>query len=247
MAVMTTRLPSTHRVERASASNTLSYAAGDSPWNTWVSGSVDSESGAGSFNSLAFSDNGQPAIAYSVGIKRIKYAVASGPAWYTQEVAEGNGWITLAFAPSGRPAMSYTQSRASFSDSFVIYAVLRSGGGWVQETIAPGDNSWLAFTPSGDPAISYHDRIGEELKYAVFVDRAWTHFTVDQTGKNPAGDFTGPFTLTSLAISPAGQPAISYYDRSNGTIKCAIGTVTQTATSGLFAFLRDLLMLRWFH
>jgi hypothetical protein len=71
-------------------------------------------------------------------------------------------------------------------------------------------------------------------------------FTVDQTGKNPAGNFTGPFALTSLAISPAGQPAISYYDRANGTIKCAIGTVTQTVTGGLFAFLRDLLMLRWF-
>jgi hypothetical protein len=122
-----------------------------------------------------------------------------------------------------------------------VYAV-PSGGGWVPQTIAqPAESGSLAFSPLGEPAVSYHDAGAEAIKYAVFTDRSWTHFTVEQAGKNQFGEFVGPFTMTSLAFSPSGQPAISYYDRADGSIKYAIGS--QTLRGGFWGWLRPLLRL----
>lgn len=216
----------------------LQYALAGSSLSTWVGDTVD---GGGTFSSLAFTPSGQPAIAYAGSDSNdtdvIKYAVFDGSHWSSQVVGEGWGWCTLAFTPSGDPAISYMlQTERATS---VVYAV-SSGGGWTRVEIANADSPSLAFTPAGEPAISYHDGGAAAVKYAVFSDRTWQHFLVDQTGKDQNGLYSGDFTLTSLAFSPSGQPAISYYDRYNGTIKCAIGTVSLPVTRTL----RDLLPWR---
>lgn len=201
----------------------------DSSWSSWVGSTVDGL-GNGYFNSLAFGPSGQPAIAYSStgsggANDSIKYAVFDGSHWSSKTVGDGDGWCTLAFTASGDPAISYVLSR-SVSESSVIYGVF-NGASWVREAIAAGaDSPSLALTPDGGPAISYHDRAAMAVKYAVVIDRVWQHFLVDQAGKDQNGVFSGDFTLTSLAFSPSGQPAISYYDRNNGAIKFAVGTVS---------------------
>jgi hypothetical protein len=57
------------------------------------------------------------------------------------------------------------------------------------------------------------------LKYAVLRNGSWVYYTVEETG--------GPFLYPCLAFNPSGEPAISYYDQANGTIKYAVGTVSQ--------------------
>jgi hypothetical protein len=210
----------------------LGYTQSDANASTWVGTTVDGM-GNGGFNSLAFTASGQPAIAYSFsdshGHDLIKYAEFDGAHWSHQPVGPGPGWCTLAFTPSGQPAIAYPNSLRA--DSAVMYAVL-SGGSWDLQTVASGaDSPSLAFTPAGEPAISYHSR-GGALNYAVLIDRVWNSFVVDTAGKDPTGQLTGDFTLTSLAFSPSGQPAISYYDRANGGIKCALGTVSARVKGG---------------
>ena len=154
----------------------------------------------------------------------INYTVFDGSHWVSQTVGEGSGWVSLASTPSGEPAISYTHEPEARQRS-VMYAVMQ-GANWDLQTVAPGDSSWLAFTPAGEPAISYRDRLTEAIKYAVFRDRSWQNSLVQKTGTDPAGNWAGPFTLTSLAFSPSGQPAITYFDRANGAIRCAIGSVS---------------------
>src|SRR3954470_6979650 len=214
---------------RDSDGHTLRYTYSDTP-SIWIGETVDDDQHAGFFNALAYTPSGRPAIAYHDSRNDlIKYAAFDGKHWIQETVGEGKGWVSLAFAPSGEPAVSYTHAPKA-RQPFVMYAV-RQGASWNPEVIAPGDSSWLAFTPAGEPAISYRDRVEEAIKYAVFRDRNWYHFLVQQTGKDQDGNWAGPFTLTSLAFSPTGQPAISYYDRANGTIRYAIGTL-QNPLSG---------------
>jgi hypothetical protein len=206
----------------------LQYRLSESSLSTWVGETVDD--GGGSFTSLAFTPSEQPAIAYlgsdSGDTDVIKYAAFDGSQWSTEVVGDGWGWCTLAFTPSGDPAISYMLKRVRESVTSVVYAV-PSGAGWTRvEIAADADSPSLAFTPAGEPAISYHDDAAAAVKYAVFSDRTWQHFLVEQAGKDQNGIFHGDFTLTSLAFSPSGQPAVSYYDRSDGTIKCAVGTVS---------------------
>jgi hypothetical protein len=196
--------------------------------STWV-GSVVQKPVAGAFSSLAFSPSGHPAIAYSVPAASgspalIRFAAFDGTVWKLETIGEGDGWITLAFAPGGEPALTYDQRVSGVSH--VIYAI-RTGAGWSRKTLATdADSPSLAFAAAGTPGISYHDRAGASVKYAAFIDGDWQHFLVDQTGKDHDGLPTGDFALTSLAFSATGDPAISYYDRGSGYIKCAVGTVT---------------------
>jgi hypothetical protein len=208
----------------------LGYTESGANSSVWVSTNVDGH-GSGSFNSLAFNPMGQPAIAYSSsdghGNDVIKFAVFDGTHWSLETVGPGAGWCTLAFTPAGEPAITYPVS--SGSDSSVIYAVSR-GGSWNPDTVAiSADSPSLAFTPTGEPTISYYSR-GGSVNYAVLIDRVWKSFVVEAAGKDQTGQMTGPYTLTRLAMNPiTGQPAISYYDRANGAIKCAIGTVSTGA------------------
>jgi hypothetical protein len=100
----------------------------------------------------------------------------------------GGGWCTLAFSPAGDPAINHVVWRSS-TDTIVMYAAL-SGGTWHLEPIAyQAGTPSLAFTPAGEPAVSYHDRASATVKYAVFADRTWQHFLVDQTDKDQNGRF----------------------------------------------------------
>jgi len=105
-----------------------------------------------------------------------------------------------------------------------------------------GDTSALAYSPS--PAfrwgVSYTDG---HVKYAH--GQGWSlkpNFLVEEAGKNQAEELIGPFEWTSLAFSPSGQPAISYYDSANYTIKYAVGTIVRTPLDDLISFLGGLML-----
>jgi hypothetical protein len=216
------------------------------PWASWVGRTVDQ--GEAYTQSLAFSPSGLPAIAYSV-VGSIKFAAFDGNNWQIETVASiqtAGGDCSLAFSPSGEPAICYRDMHRSGGryGNHLIFVQLQ-GTNWIRETVAEAaEMGSLAFSPSGEPAISYHDIYGEAIKYAVFTDRRWQHFLVEQAGKTPTGDFIGPFLWTSLAFSPSGQPAISYHDRAIANIKYAVGTVIRGVQGGgLLSWLWDLLSL----
>jgi hypothetical protein len=79
-----------------------------------------------------------------------------------------------------------------------------------------GDTS-LAFSPAGMPAISYYEAIHGDLKFAQFNGSSWATTTVDSYSYG----FVREFHSLALAFSPAGQPAISYYDAINKDLKFA--------------------------
>ena len=199
---------------------------------TWVGNVADPDEDAGFECELAFTPSGQPAIAYLFDAHDlIKYAVFNGSQWTLEDIGANSSndslsLRSLAFTPAGEPAICYEQSIEGSSRTVVNFAVRRSGS-WNREMIATGHSGCLAFSLAGEPAISYIDSISESVKYALFTDRSWQHFTVEPTGKTPDGNWFGTFVLTSLAFSASGQPAIGYYDRYNATIRYAIGTAYQ--------------------
>lgn len=85
----------------------------DSFWTSSKIATIDyggfGESGA---TSLAFGPDGQPAVAYNVGlINTLNYATFNGSAWVSNTVASSTGsYNSLSFGPDGQPAISYHDS-----------------------------------------------------------------------------------------------------------------------------------------
>ncbi len=199
---------------------------------------VDSKGNVGECTSLAFDASGNPAISY---YKRtgssLKFAhdtngdgdFADAGEIITVDSARNVGLFTsLAFDPSGNPAISYynqtnrdlkfahdTNGDGDFADAGEIITVDSIG--------RVGLSASLAFDPSGNPAISYYKENGGDLKFANDI--------------NGDGDFSDPgekITVdsvenvgvsTSLAFAPFGDesndPTIAYYDLTNDDLKLA--------------------------
>ena len=92
--------------------------------------------------------------------------------WHTStvETAGQSTWPSLAFSPSGQPAIAYYSSL----NSALRFATLNADGSWAistVDTVGSDCQPSLAFR-SGRPAISY--RVGESvgwgaLKFALFT------------------------------------------------------------------------------
>jgi hypothetical protein len=89
--------------------STLHYAQGGSlPWNL---ATVDSAGSVGSYTSLAFGPDGQPAISYFDSTNNdLKFARFNGSSWTSTTVDSAGSvgqYTSLAFGPDGQPAISY--------------------------------------------------------------------------------------------------------------------------------------------
>jgi len=180
--------------------------------------------------------NERPAIAYTGpdwGV--LKYASSEDAAdWDIDNVVyeDDAGWFcSLAFFPPahpvfpGQPAIAYHDGN---TDS--LNFAWRDGDDWnhcivvraVERGAVLGRYPSLAILPNGHPAISFaKDRLSgpAELRYAYHnannfnFCEGWNWDTVDDEGQ--VGSHT------SLAILPTRLPVISYYDTTNGDLKCA--------------------------
>jgi len=119
---------------------------------------------------------------------------------------KGGGVTSLAYNPSGHPAIAYSGSD-DHNNSVIKYAEW-NGSQWHSETVGPG-SGWctLAFTPAGEPAIAFRDGLPTgSVIYAVRAGGAWHLQTIAERAGVPW-----------LAFTPAGEPAISC-DRDAGTV-----------------------------
>jgi len=249
---------------------------------SWEAETVDSGGDVGRYTSLAFDSFGNPAISYyDVSNGNLKYAHWNSSKWDIETVPSSTdvgSYCSLAFDPSsGNPAISYydaangaliyAQYNGTTWDietldnssrdvgSYTSLAFNTSGGGpiiqaisyydathgylkcayrynssdweietvdsWVDSVVDVGSYTSLAFNRSGNPAISYYDATNGALKYALWSSDEWEIEVVDDSG------WVGMYT--SLAFEPVGNccgapgdPAISYYDATNGFLKYAL-------------------------
>jgi hypothetical protein len=220
-------------------SKTLRYAQNPAP-STWISQPVDENPDRGFFNSLAFTSTqwpytppDRPGIAYHDKTHdQIKYAYSDGTTWFRgAPVGQGIGACSLAFDRYGQPHVAFTTGIASGGSNFVYcsYADEWQGSSWVGlgGPSVVGDGPCFAFAPDGTRVVSYHDFSAWAIKYAENQDFVsvppWNISLVEKAGKTN-GQIVGDFGSPSLAFSPSGQPAISYYDRGNFSIKYAVGS-----------------------
>lgn len=130
--------------------------------------------------SLAMAPSGRPAVALFDYINSQMLYVAKGLyGWGSSSAVQSfgvgagavKGFVSLAFAPDGQPAISYYDD---INDN-LKYAKY-DGAQWTLEVVdSEGDvglYTSLAFSPQGRPTITYFDRTNGKLKIAEYVPMA---------------------------------------------------------------------------
>jgi hypothetical protein len=189
----------------------------------WSIETVDSIGNVGIFPSLAFDSSGNPAISYVDWTNHdLKLASGNVTAWSIQTV-DSYGFVgfdetSLAFDSSGNPAISYSEGGTIDNTKFARW----TGATWSLEVLDnyPGHFSSLAFDLSGNPAIAYScynppsSPYNYVLKFAHWTGTDWSYEIVD--------DAFDVGAYASLAFDQSsGNPAISYWDRTNRDLKFA--------------------------
>jgi hypothetical protein len=187
-------------------------------WSTAIVDTVSAQGAnpIGAYPSLAFSTQGQPAIAYYQETDGdLKYAISTGtetaPAWTIQTVdtsGDVGKFPSLAFAPDGQPAIAYYDD----TNDDLKFAKYNAGSGqWVvtpvETTGSTGYGCALAYSPAGQPSISYLDA-DRRVKLARHDGSAWSFLFI-----TPASLYCTD-SRTDLHYTPDGSAAIAYINDS---------------------------------
>ena len=136
------------------------------------------------------------------------------PDWIISNIAgqaEAQPASSLAFSPSGAPAVCYTHRYPSPSgnDNGVVFMEMVQGS-WIRTTIDEGTGGSLTFAPDGSPVVAYVK--AGRIYYAARTAGAWQVELVSTVPLNS----TFP-ELGSVAFSPAGNVGIAYQDPTSPT------------------------------
>ncbi|MDP3563861.1 MAG: hypothetical protein Q8R70_05170 [Methanoregula sp.] len=122
-------------------------------------------------------------------------------AWIIEATEQGPHELTMEYQTT-KPVPS-TMEITRYTLSLVVVKIP-----WVTKTVdvtskkaGVGQYNSLVIDKSAIPHISYYDAVNERIMYATVINGTWT--------KEKVADTAGTFT-TSLALDPAGNPAISY-------------------------------------
>lgn len=75
--------------------------------------------------------------------------------------------VSLAFAPSGQPAVAYTVPASNAPHEPIVKYAVFDGAHWTIETVGKGYSPSLAFDPDGQPAVAYERRIEPIAKLSI--------------------------------------------------------------------------------
>ncbi|MFC2149138.1 PEP-CTERM sorting domain-containing protein [Candidatus Auribacterota bacterium] len=168
---------------------------------------VDASGNMGGINLVM--DGNDPMIAYTYS-GEVRYIEKNGTWGSSQKIDDGNTDMkAMALDPdNGNPAITY---------GYVQYAAW-NGSSWDIENFDGGQgNNSLAFNNTGDPQIAYRKFVdgNYKLHYIEHNGTSWdSPVNVDTSAAKTV--------LPSLAVdSSTGNPAISYWDETNGNLKYA--------------------------
>ncbi|MCE7986631.1 MAG: hypothetical protein DYG89_36115 [Caldilinea sp. CFX5] len=194
---------------------------------------VDSIGRVGFFISLALNSSGNPVISYYVhldgDLKLVRCGTAdcsSGNSIQTIEsIGQVGAYTSLALDSNDNPVISYYEYRNASAATLILKLVHCgnsdcSSGNSIQVVDgagATGAYTSLVLDSNGNPVISYLDVTNFDLKLVRCGNAdcsSGNHIqTLDSDGE--VGEYT------SLRLDSSGNPVISYYDKSNQTLKLA--------------------------
>lgn len=188
---------------------------------------IDNAGHNGKWNSMALDAQGRPATAY--------YATSLGDPAFAY--LDQDGWKVEYIAPDGfiLDAGIYSFIKSDGEGNFFVtfqnhtakklQLAYGHAGSWTVRDIADL-HGWTTYsTPNplcldqnGNPYIAFTELQSGDLKLAYEIDNAWHIETVDSIGN--VGEHS------SIAMTPEGMPAISYYDATNGYLRLAVASLT---------------------
>ncbi len=213
------------------SSGALKYAA----WNgsAWYTTTVDSN--VRMSTAIAVESNNKAHLVYDGCLDNcLKYATyvdtggnCGGGAWQCDVIGPEPQVVldvSIALDGIGRPHVAYYDA----ANQDLKYAY-RDGTTWYDYVIDSagdvGQYTSIAMGYGNVPSISYYDVTNGDLKFATYVGTGgncgmfsdWNCSTLDSAGD--VGQFTSLDMHTAFGVL---QPAISYYDKTNGNLKYAL-------------------------
>lgn len=196
----------------------------------WEVMTVDSDPGAGKFNSITLDRNGNPQIAYSVVLwehASLRYARWNGKAWERQIIEGATEPVPVysvaeATDKYGNPSIAYMDVQ----NRIAKYAIL-NGSTWQTESIDSlarvgyPDRNGIVIDEDGQPYVTYADSGTGLLKLAHKQRGRWIIEVLDQ-------NVTA--ATSSIEIS-SGNIWVSYADEGNQALKCAHKAIVRVAGS----------------
>lgn len=208
-------------------SKNLTYAFFDSTGSV-VQDRVDALGYNGKYNSLVLDEQKRPCLAYwKDGTSDLAFAFLDHGTWRLEMIEESSGAVDQGYYPS----MQYDNRNKLFYISFFsrtsekLRLARGSYGAWTVEDVTTSGTTEhttpnpLALDQSTNPVIAFHDTQNGDLQIAYNSENVWHVETVDSIGV--VGEYA------SLAITSEGMPAISYFDRTRGYLRLAVGSLTQ--------------------
>jgi hypothetical protein len=177
-------------------------------------------SGGGAYNALALDKNDAPHVAFG----GLSYATRStgptGVVWNTEIISSVKTLtgVSMVVDSQGQPRVAWSQHTPN---DVVVYAA-RGTGLWTQEFVSSVDSDWvsLAIDATDTPSVSFWGWNGgsgaltAEVGYATRMVSGSTAFWqtafVDSINIPCCQPNPFDFNMTSLALSPTGDPRISY-------------------------------------
>jgi hypothetical protein len=203
----------------------------------WTRTIVDDDEVA--YTSIAVDANGDPMISYyNLGDENLEFArcdmSASGGCdqttdWTTTIVDSIGAFTSIAVDANGDPMIAYYNTdlpNLKFAWCDMSATGCDQLADWTKATVDPnwspgvGQYSSIAVDGNGDPMISYYDSTHRDLMFVTCDMDTLCDQTVDWSANIVRLDEDGDVgQYTSIAVDPTGNPAISYYDVTNGDLR----------------------------
>jgi len=204
----------------------LNYAYWNIGTSSWVTQTRDDVGDVGMFSSLTLSPDNRVYISYydaEHGNLKIAYQEPLFGIWNIETVDDGvvltedydvGQYTSIDLDSGGNPHISYYDK----TNADMKYAYW-NGAAWVISIVDfTGDvgrfSSLKVYTGDNTRHLCYYDYTNKDLEYARYSGGIWEYQTVDSNGDVGIS--------CSMALTTAGEPAMSFYDNTRGDLKIAL-------------------------
>jgi len=178
-------------------------------------GDTEFSAGGATGTSLAFSQSGQPYVAYTDYANAAKATVMK---------FDGNNWVNVGNPGLSQGGVNYPSLAFSPSDNHPYVAFMDSAVGYQPNVMKFDGSNWVAVGNAGLTWTAKYINLAfnpsDSQPYVAFTDLADRVIVMKFNGSNwltvgNAGFSGGNVFFTSLAFSPTGEPYVAYMDTAN--------------------------------